>query len=305
MTTDPTDTPPRLPPSFIHIGLPKAASSWLQLELFRRSPDVNFLGLIRDHDALDIDYQPPPATRAFDLFVRGKSDDRVAAEGVRALLSPSLPTVISDEDFSTDDRLPVAEKLRRIHAILPEGRILVVLRNPLDLIRSFHGFYVRGGKVTTDLDTWVRGEIDRQDGSTVLKTARIQRLVESCHAVFGHDRVFLLNFDALKADPAAFRATVCDLIGCSVPTGAVARRNEGLPPAAVALASRLPQLWRTRALLPRDLRRGVKRLMGRIPYGNMDFDPSTKRLLQNIFADDISFVIDSLGFDWTHHRGSD
>ena len=104
---------------------------------------------------------------------------------------------------------------RRIKAFSPEARIIIMLRDPVEMIRSLHWHSIRNGTEDLyDFSAALDAEEDRRNGlripkaapfadalfyrSVPLYTQQVRRYFE----VFGRERVHVIIFDDLATDPA-------------------------------------------------------------------------------------------------------
>src|SRR5688572_27594813 len=128
---------------YAHVGYPKAASTWLQVFLFPRHPDLYHFGRHNADDIVDDDlrialwndlitrppflYEPAEVTRTFDrLFARAAETNAVACGISQEVITLSLVGSVD-----------ITERARRLRAAMGDGtRIILVIRNRLDWIRS-------------------------------------------------------------------------------------------------------------------------------------------------------------------------
>lgn len=122
------------PATFIHIGLPKTATSSLQLGLFNRHSGIQYLGkplsfpikkLVGAISHLDeIEYEESECSQLFDQYVK-------------PLYDHGKTVVLSVEGFSAEDRndrAAIARRLRRIFR--DKTKIIICIREQLDIIES-------------------------------------------------------------------------------------------------------------------------------------------------------------------------
>jgi hypothetical protein len=110
---------------------------------------------------------------------------------------------------------------REIVEFSPNAQIIIMLRNPVDVMYSLHGelsFY--GGEVVHDFAEALRLEPERMAGRNrgpsrrpealyYRDTVRFAEQIERYHEVFGRDRVRVIVYDQFAADvPAAYAETL-------------------------------------------------------------------------------------------------
>jgi hypothetical protein len=176
-------------PALIHVGWPKTGTSTLQQHLF---PAFGGSDLVGPHSGLFYRFTQ-------DLI---QNDDETYMAhtwaGFIADLRERLPVLIlSREDLTKDGR---TERIAgRLHALLPDARILACVRNQRTLIPSFYAQHVRDG-CPQRFERWLEDNVPRRWHYDVG--------VEHFQARFGADRVTVLAFEQLIEDPAGFAAAV-------------------------------------------------------------------------------------------------
>jgi hypothetical protein len=124
---------------FIHVGAPKAASSSLQ-HFFHYNKKINFLGLVRDHE----DYMfSNKYNTDFQTYCRYKNNNFHKGRNIKKKLSKKKINLISEEDFLTSQFVNFKKKFERIIKIFPNCEFIVVLRDPIETIKSWHNFDLR------------------------------------------------------------------------------------------------------------------------------------------------------------------
>jgi len=145
-----------------------------------------------------------------------------------------LPANIKETDFFTrfydrgidwyadyfkhcDDAMPIGEMgpmyfaspqaRERIARELPDCKIICSFRDPVE--RAYSNYRLLRRITTTKAD-FERAATTRGD---LLESSRYGTHLESWLNAFGRERVLVLLYDDLEADPQAFLDTVCDFIG--------------------------------------------------------------------------------------------
>ena len=115
----------------VHVGLPRTASTFLQERIFDHLRGIQYLGKTRPkypdwlkewHYASDIDFQN------HKTWIRKHLDE---------VLVESKPNVLSSEMFTMWGN-QTSTQAARLHAVAPEAKIVMVLRDPLERMRSFY-----------------------------------------------------------------------------------------------------------------------------------------------------------------------
>jgi hypothetical protein len=102
-----------------------------------------------------------------------------------------------------------------IHAAAPAARIVIMLRNPVDMLHAQHSqFLYNGNEDIADFGAAIAAEPDRRRGRRVprrahfvqglqyVDTARYAEQVGRYLRTFGRDRVRVIIYDDFRADPA-------------------------------------------------------------------------------------------------------
>ncbi len=143
---------------FIHIGLHKTASTYLQMCLF---PKVDNLLILNNLDG-DID------TWFYDNFIKvdAYSFNKVKfLSDFESLIKAKSPNIdsdsvlgISEENLSGDmyTGMESKELMNRIHDVFGDVHILIVIRNQVDYILSSYSNYILAGG-THSISTWFYG----------------------------------------------------------------------------------------------------------------------------------------------------
>ena len=211
----------------------------------------------------------------------------------RQLFALAGDAAIVGESSTEYAKLPTFRGVaKRIHEFNPEARLIYVMRDPLDRIVSHYWHNVRT----------LREEAERRDMLSAVRAdpryvaySDYAMQLEPYLDLFGRDRIALLTFEQLAADPAARVASVCTWLGLdgSVPPDSFSARWNVRPVEARAargwgLLSRLRHslFWDTvRPLVPRPLRDAAARLAEkRIPVP-AEANPETLEYLRPMLHD--------------------
>lgn len=193
-------------PDFIIIGAAKAATTWLVHQL-QQHPDV---------------FLPAPEPHFFSVdYDRG--DD-----WYRHLFAKAAQGQVVGEKSADYLAHPLAAK--RMAATLPEARLIVQLRNPIERAYSDYCMLLRRGTVGMPPEKYLRGggELPRflEDG---LYHRHLSRFLD----VYPRDSIALLVHDDIRSEPEVAIARVCRHIGVRlqiVPSEVAARVNDSEEP---------------------------------------------------------------------------
>lgn len=197
------DYPPvtRLPDLFI-AGAPKSGTTSLY-EWLKGHPEI-FMSPFKEpcYFARDLVWETSgyylrygiDRGRYLALFAEAGNAKRVGEASTRYLYSTDAPGLIQRE--------------------APDARIVVMLRNPVDMIASLHAHKVASGtEDLADLERALDAEEDRRNGrriptqsnpllSTYRERARFGEQLARWFEVFGRERVHVIIFEDMVKDPA-------------------------------------------------------------------------------------------------------
>jgi hypothetical protein len=235
-------------PRFLHIGYPKCASTSLQYEFFGAHPQIYHLGWGCQHTesgwvdeklaaAMEVDlrmaksnvYNPQAAEEA--LYVHFVHAEHTSPYKVIGISWESLCfTLVFDAD-------PLIKAQRLLRLFGPGTKIIVVVRNQLDLIRSMYFEMVRGGlgKSFQDYLEFLRGF----DFTGITRDLCYSRIVQIYVDFFGRRNVMVVPFERFAAAQASELHRICDFLGVSRVDGPIGRHN---PSSDLRLLERIRRL---------------------------------------------------------------
>ena len=202
-------------PDFFIVGAFKAGTTALY-EYLRRHPQV-FMPALKEPMYFGADltprYRRMSETEYLDLFRDARPDQRAGEASPWYLYSTAAPGEIAD--------------------FAPDARIIVMLRNPIDVMHAQHSQLVFNRREDiTDFAAALTAEDDRLRGERVpagairpealyyRRSVRFAEQVRHWLSVFGRERVHFIVFDDLVADPRAVYRAVLEFLGVD-PTHAV------------------------------------------------------------------------------------
>lgn len=207
----------------IHIGYPKTGSTFLQ-SWFERHPALRYepggLGGFRNvYEAAR-----PPA-REFDYFVtsfEGLATPHESAGGIRLEFGGAEP--VRPDPVKANQRA-VCKVLR---AVFPGSRVLIVTRGFKGMIASAYSQSVRmGGRLHP-------AEMCRELAARLCEDAThyydFDYLIRLYVEAFGEENVFVMPYEMLRGDQAAFLAALEEQLGIRHADITLGRVNESLSP---------------------------------------------------------------------------
>lgn len=275
-------------PNFFMVGAPRCATTTMYTYL-KQHPDI-YLSLLKEplYFGSDLTRQPLAVTdeASYLSLFAGAGDALVTGEGSVFYLMSSR----------------AAEELRQFS---PSARILIMLRNPVDMMHSLHALYLRTrNDELDDFDAALDAEADRAQGRRLparcyfpeglqyTTLARYAAPVERFLRVFGRDRVHVVVFDDLVRDAAGeYRRLLAFL---------------GVPDHPVELdADRATELIRPGVL--RQMRAASPEIRGKLKTGRLHggapprpVSPRTRARLAAELLPDVARLSQLLDRDLTH-----
>jgi hypothetical protein len=193
----------------IHIGYHKSASTYLQKRIFPQLTS-KYLGL------------PRPILNAIEAGPSFQVEELTAWVSSRLGESEQesdaqQPVILSNEELSGPpeggarfDPFEVADNLNRAY---PDARILIVVRNQFDYLRSIYAFRVAiKGYETRSFSKFLAEE--GQQG--LFAKLEYDGLIAYYASLFGAANVLVLPLELLKGSPAQFNNLIADFCGGSL-----------------------------------------------------------------------------------------
>lgn len=280
-------------PSFICIGAPKCATTWL-FSCLHEHPDVfvpdfkevNFFNVCRwgdDYESKGIDYYA-------SLFAAARANQVVGEFSPNLFQDPFAP--------------------ERVRSLLPDARLIVMIRNPIARSHS-HYHYVRNRSHAPQYS--LREVIDDPslDHSGYLSQGLYGEQLELWLRHFGIDRFLVLTTDEVNADPEDAFRRACNFIGVDSGFTPTVLRSRVNPAKTVRFP--IVRLWNIRAsrfLTKHGLdrvRAGLKRAgvpdlvrsFNEAPIENPPLRPGDAADLADFYREDIARLSRLLGRDFS------
>ncbi len=241
-------------PTFVIVGAMKSGTTSLARWL-KPHPQV-FLSEIKELHFFDEHYD-----KGIDWYRR-----HFASAGSSLAVGEATPAYMYDEQAPA-----------RMHALLPEVRIVVILRNPVDRAYSHYWHNRQRGNEPLGFREAVEREPERRQrddqpyphAHAYLDRGRYLRQLQRLTTHYPREQLLVETFDDLRADPQSVYRRVCGFIGVD-DTVELANIGRTFNPAREYRSMRVRIASRR---LPRKLRYAVGRLNSRrVEYPAMDAD---------------------------------
>lgn len=281
-------------PNFFIVGAPRCGTSSLRSYL-KEHPDI-FMSAEKELYFFDSDLRPsgwqPPSLQQYLA--------NFAAAGDQKIIGEATPSYLRSERAAKD-----------IKAFNPEARIVIMLRNPVDVMHSLHSAALYSREPLTDFEAAVEADARRKAPELIgyREFTDFPRQVQRYLDQFGRQHVHIIIFDDLKEDTASvYRSTLqfldLDLVG-PMPEFSVVNANTNVR--HLRLHKNLAQpggVFRhvARALLPPRLRSRIQRSLlksNRAAGPRPPMDPRVRRRLQKEVQPQVEQLSKLLGRDLT------
>lgn len=187
----------------IHVGLHKTATNWFQSFVYPLSESHRFIDRRRVRETVlgtpAFSFDPAIARRALELD---------AGYTPFAICEEDLSGVLHDGGLAS--RLVAAMAAERLHALAPEGQIVIVVRAQPALAASCYQQYVREGGTTSPLRYLFPEEHRHLGNVRPIKMPRFDfsqfdhhMLVARYDELFGRENVHVFAYEAVMKNPAA------------------------------------------------------------------------------------------------------
>ncbi len=231
----------------VHVGLNKTATTWLQQTVFPAL--VSFTVVGRGTSSAGEVVPLVDALRGSDY-----EEGRLAATIARNTRVGTRP-LLSDESITSTLR-GVSERataIDRLRNELPDAQILLVIREPGELLWSSYAQFVKlGGTVSFEQFCTVGPARLHDDGAFERGSYDAAAVIDEIEAAFGKADLTVICYEQLRADPTTVLRGVLGGIGCSgdeldqvvAIASAPSRRNVSMSSDELSVLRRLNRLNR-------------------------------------------------------------
>lgn len=194
---------------YIHIGYPKNFSTSLQRDYFSKHPELFHLGIGIDSN---LGYRDSIVEKTFEVYLKSCKEfkyNEIKEEVknhfssiINNVLSPYKAVGVSSEHLSfafTHDGLSAQEKCKRLIDIFGQGtKVIMVIRNQMDLIKSLYKESVRVG-FAGEFEDYLNSLFKYQDRNFVYDF-RYDLMFELYAQYFGKHNIKVLFFEDYRKE---------------------------------------------------------------------------------------------------------
>lgn len=208
--------------NFVHIGLPKTASTTLQDRLFVQQSEFSYVGRVNNDYRHEATKELINRIRLQDLLDYDHADAKALLHSVpEVAAAPERPILVSAETFSVEGRADRRLIAQRLHQLFAPAKVLIVIRAQPTLIQSLYLQHLRGsGQRITAFDHWLDQTYGGTNYPDVYRTGlNYEPLVRAYDEIFGQENVVVLPFELIRDENSVFHASVAELL--KIPLAAV------------------------------------------------------------------------------------
>lgn len=198
----------------VHIGFPKALSSWMQKSLFK--PEQGFLNVLDSLCTTISVIDPTPFRFDESLCIRFIEESLAKNNGGNNLVPVCSAEALIGNPYCGG--FNAKQNADRIKQLFPDARILLIIREQRQLMRSLYKTMVVWGMPHT-----IKRLLNPRDASLApqfnLDFLRFDLATAYYQQLFGKDNVLVLPYEAFATAPKAFTHKILQHAGCT-PTAA-------------------------------------------------------------------------------------
>lgn len=244
----------------IHLGYPKTGTTTFQNRVFPNHPDIDYLGKFipshryREHETF---FQVDALIRTNLLHPIDVTPLRDYIQRIREDSSQSA-VLLSSESFLHPTAIDIGVVIKRIKSVFEPCKILLTIREQLDVLRSFHYMHGQYGqyfyvdslndnerlKYPMAFDKWV--ELQRRaPDKNLLGTLRYYEVISSLIGHFGQDSVHVALYEELVSDASSYARKLSRAMGINeeITVGLLAKHRDNAT-TRPSFRDRLMRRWR-------------------------------------------------------------
>jgi hypothetical protein len=186
---------------FIHIGYPKTATTFLQNQYFPMRKEIKLFTLHNKSYYDDSKEIIHLFNLVDDIVFETKKDE------IRGIIEKVYENkiLISAEGFSFGTKINRLEILRRLKLVFPDAKILIVLRDQLDLLKSI---YLQKIKFeiprTVKFNKFIDDQIYKRKSSSIINLLNFDYIASKYEYSFGIDNILILRYEDFRDSKKEF-----------------------------------------------------------------------------------------------------
>jgi hypothetical protein len=199
----------------VHIGLAKAASTFLQETLFARLSTVQYLG--KRNVPEELDAAGRAIVRRLSVTWRQEDVEPAFRDALRSAAASGRRPLYSEEDLSVFKFIDPETCARRLRSIIGPYDVLLIVRDPMTWIQSQYHFRLSTFHPLTlwGMDHWLRHHLRIVGIGSDVTEIRFGSLAKVYSTICGGD-VHILPYELLVLDKADFAERLADIVGADL-----------------------------------------------------------------------------------------
>lgn len=308
--------------TIIHIGMPKAASTSLQLNFFTKLPLINYSGI----GAANIISIESLKRVIFEDNANYKKEE--VSKGIKTGFNNKLPTVLSHENACMPRlkqfiKLPQEREIiaKRFKELYPEAKILIIIRNQYKIHQSMYVQKLKGERNNIPIkkisfSKWVdwNRELDKKEEENVFQFADYYSILKLYNNLFNEVKVVVFE-EMIKEMPDFIENELCPFIGIDAKKAmqyfSNKTKNHRRSKTSIFVEDTIrvtlnffrEKLGNPQKAIPIEKRKQVMKRIHKIahyiPFGKIDTNYSNeqKRFIENYYAEGNRKVSELTGID--------
>ena len=224
---------------FIHVGYPKTATTTFQKRVFPNHPDIDYLGKFIP----SYRYRDQLLFPELEKLVTMDESRYEGTEGVRTLMKryrercTNKALLISSESFIHVTAVDLAVVAGRIQSAFSPCKVIITIREQMDIIKSFYGMHGRIGqymflcqdetetiRFPMTIETWLEQSF-RSYHKSFLSLLHYYETIQCYCRILGRDNVGIFLFEEFVHDRPTYIRKLSEFLGIDAP--AMMRLVEG------------------------------------------------------------------------------
>ena len=282
-----------MPPDFIIAGAPRSGTTWLYNNL-SKNPRI-FMTANKEPRYYSVEEDAP-----LDFYGPGDSDwlgHFVQSRSEYQFLYADAHDDQRTGEASSDYLYRAETAAVRIHADIPDARIIFILRNPAHRAYSNWRYQVQNDRETLLFMDAIRSEAQRIDAGWAWWWHYTQRgfyapQLERFYDLFSADQILTLLYDEIEQDPRAVVTRASAFIGVDpvFDSEISDRQNDSYIARSsvhAKIRTALSDRSITKMLLPANTRNALKQRLNRLTTHRPQISDSDYRALQSLYSEDV------------------